>query len=1099
MLRPSSRRSRSSGKVCVRFEALEPKCLLASSAAPTLLDMQVSPSVDFDPQSTSIVGLGAKPNADGTTSVSGWLQSGQQTPMVGVPVELGGVTSVTDEKGYFYFEFASSHLPTSSMGIEVPAGDPWFDPFHTGTQTIPMRRAVYTTSGDSDTWQHPNLITSFMDASMVYGSDDERAAALRTFEGGKLKVSEGNLLPVNNAETFPEGQQENDNSGPIPFEDLFVAGDVRSNENVGLTSLHTLLMREHNRLADEIAAENPGLSDEALYQQARRLLGAMVQHVTYSEYLPVMIGEDAMPAYTGYDPSVDPALSTIFSGAAYRVGHTQLPSEFQRLDENMESLTGGNLALRNAFFNPNPIVEEGIEPYIRGMYATLSQEIDTHVIDDVRNFLFGPPGSGGMDLAAINIQRGRDLGLPGYNQARLDFGLPAIKTFAEVSPDPEVVAALSSVYESVDDIDVWVGGLAEEHVPGAQLGPLFQRIIADQFQRLRDGDRYWYENGQFTQEELDLIRGTTLAALVERNTSITGLGGNLFTTGTAPEGPAAAGFAADTTSTDYRTISGKGNNLADPTAGAAHDDLLQNYTSGYLDGVSKVDDSDRPGAREVSNAVVAQSGSIENRAGTTALFVFWGQLIDHDLGLTPGGTSDDLFIHGDQWTDPAGYLEYPLTSVPMGEMLEHDLVTGTENEGPLPFIMRPLANGQQNVFAHLEGAVETAGETVEFQVSITPEEFNIASEQTILGWKVVAEDGSSFDPAAIQIFDAWDNLLPTRIVQDDLSDGTSSFVLVDMPLGDFTIAVQGENASVGAFHLEASLAGDTDGDRRTTNRDLLSMLDELTSGTSSSSVSHDFNLDGQVTYADLELVMANFRDSVSLNPIYLDAEIEFSFPQTSSFNILSDGVITLRGQALEGTVIEIDTNNDGIADDQFVAGPLQDGYNFVHVIDVPYELSAVTVTARDQFGQQAESRIILPISDSSDSGSELVLEPAPPIAVPSVPEEIPPEESEMPVWQAAPSTVVGPVPLFSLLEGEPVSEQSADDSIDAVAEVVSTDFVPVSREDRLIEAATASISDELSCTISSDPPRATEEQSAWSEEAVDWMMAGDDVFDRLSA
>lgn len=1093
MLRPSSRRAQSSGKACIRLETLEPKCLLASSAAPTLLDMQVSASVDFDPQSASILGLGATPNADGTTSVSGWLQSGQQMPMVGVPVELGGVTSITDETGYFYFEFTTSHLPTSSMGIEVPKGDPWFDPYGTGTQTIPMRRAVYTTSDDTGSWQHPNLITSFIDASMVYGSDDDRADALRTWVGGKLKISEGNLLPVNNSATFAEGPQENDNAGPIPTEELFVAGDVRANENVGLTSLHTLMMREHNRLAEELAAGDPSLSDEELYQQARRLVGAMVQHITYNEYLPMMLGEDALPAYAGYDPSVDPALSTIFSGAAFRVGHTQLPGEFQRLDANMESLPGGNLALRNAFFNPNPLIEDGIEPYIRGMYATLSQAIDTHVIDDVRNFLFGPPGAGGMDLAAINIQRGRDLGLPGYNQARLDFGLPAIKTFAEVSPDPEVVAALSSVYESVDDIDVWVGGLAEEHVPGAQLGPLFQRIIADQFQRLRDGDRYWYENGQFTEQELELIRGTTLAALVERNTTIEGLQGNLFTQGAAPNGPAAAGFAADAKSMDYRTINGHGNNLADPTAGAAYDDLAQNFTSGYVDGISQVDDQDRPGAREVSNAVVAQSGSIENRSGTTALFVFWGQLIDHDLGLTPGGALDELIIHGDQWTDPAGYLSYPETSMPMGEMLSKELVTGTENEGPLPFIMRPVADGQQNVFALFEGSVDTAGETVEFDVSITPDAISMASERTIMGWKVVADDGSSFDPAAVLILDAWGNSVPMRLVQDNLTDDTSSFVLVDLPVGDFTVIVQGENESVGTFHLEASLAGDIDGDRRTTNRDLLSILDKLTSGNSTGSANYDVDLDGQVTRADLELAMENFRNEVELDPIYLDAEIEIGWPQTPSADITQDGVITLRGKTLEGTVIEIDTNNDGIAEDRFVAGPLENGYNFVREINVPYELYLVTVTARDQFGQRAVSRIPLPISDSTAPEFDLVLEPAPPSEGTSEPEVVSSEESSTPVWLPAAALMVGPMPSLSLLEAEP----SRSDSTAPQAKVFSTDIAPLPSEDRRIDAA--SFSHGLACTILSDPPRDVEEPSSWSEEAVDWMMDGEEFWDGLIA
>src|SRR5205823_3736062 len=107
--------------------------------------------------------------------------------------------------------------------------------------------------------QQVNQVSAFLDASVVYGSDAVRAAALRTNDGtGRLKTSPGNLLPFNNTTYFPNGPLPNDNESIFPAETMFVAGDVRSSENVGLAALQTVLVREHNRLADRYRAANPG-------------------------------------------------------------------------------------------------------------------------------------------------------------------------------------------------------------------------------------------------------------------------------------------------------------------------------------------------------------------------------------------------------------------------------------------------------------------------------------------------------------------------------------------------------------------------------------------------------------------------------------------------------------------------------------------------------------------------------------------------------------------------------------------------------------------------------------------------------------------------
>jgi hypothetical protein len=229
-----------------------------------------------------------------------------------VPIEVGRIITLTAADGTFTLDLPAILVPTASFNITIPNGDIYFDPFNTGTQFISMRRAgsdPATGTSIANPLQHPNLVTSFLDGNIVYGSDPDRALALRTLQGGTLKTSAGNLLPFNNTTFFPNGPLPNDNAGNADPGSLFVAGDVRASENVALEAMHTVLLREHNRLADVIAAANPGLSDEGIYQQARRWLVGELQHIVYSEYLPVLLGPNAVPVYAGYNVTADPAVT----------------------------------------------------------------------------------------------------------------------------------------------------------------------------------------------------------------------------------------------------------------------------------------------------------------------------------------------------------------------------------------------------------------------------------------------------------------------------------------------------------------------------------------------------------------------------------------------------------------------------------------------------------------------------------------------------------------------------------------------------------------------------------------------------------------------
>ncbi|WP_448551504.1 peroxidase family protein [Thalassotalea montiporae] len=405
--------------------------------------------------------------------------------------------------------------------IAVPRGDTYFDPRGTGEQTILFSRALFdhnTGTDQSNPREQENELTAWIDGSMIYGSDDERALALRVSEQSPyLATSEGNLLPFN------INGQTNANAFAVDDEQLFLAGDIRANEQVGLAVMHTLWVREHNRIATNMAQANPDASGEQIYQAARRLVIAKIQIITYQEYLPALIGEDAISDYRGYNAAVNPGLFNEFAVAAYRYGHSLVNNQLLRLDAQGNSIEAGALSLRDAFFTaPNLLTNEtSIDPILRGQASQLSQKLDVNVTHELRNFLFGQPGAGGLDLVSLNIQRGRDHGVPSYNDMRDVFGFERVTSFNEITSNSELAAALAQTYETVDDIDLFTGGLAEDPLSevGSQMGELFRAMHIRQFEAFRDGDRFWYQR-YLSPEELRLVEGTTLAEVIRANTSI---------------------------------------------------------------------------------------------------------------------------------------------------------------------------------------------------------------------------------------------------------------------------------------------------------------------------------------------------------------------------------------------------------------------------------------------------------------------------------------------------------------------------------------------------------------------------------------------------
>lgn len=406
-----------------------------------------------------------------------------------------------------------SASPAEPFPIAVPTGDPQFDPTSTGTVTMGLNRSAYVEV--NGVREQKSAITAWIDASQVYGSDAARAEALRALDGtGRLKTStsdHGDLLPFNT-----DGI-----SNAPPGASFFLAGDIRVNEQVGLIAIHTLFMREHNFWADLYRAANPEAEDEEIYQFARLIVGAEMQAITYREFLPVLLGPGALAPYRGYKPGVDPTISNEFATAAYRLGHSLLSPRLLRLDAQGREIAAGHLTLAGSFFRPDQVSAEGIDVVLRGLALQKAQELDEWLVDDVRNFLFGQPGQGGLDLASLNLQRGRDHGLPGFAAMRQALKLRPVNSFRDINPSKDVIAELSKAYASPADVDLWIGGLAEADRPGSMVGEVFHRILVDQFTRLRDADRFWYQ-AWLPANMVRMVEQQTLSVIIRRNTMIKG-------------------------------------------------------------------------------------------------------------------------------------------------------------------------------------------------------------------------------------------------------------------------------------------------------------------------------------------------------------------------------------------------------------------------------------------------------------------------------------------------------------------------------------------------------------------------------------------------
>ncbi|XP_061183345.1 peroxidase-like protein [Saccostrea echinata] len=444
-----------------------------------------------------------------------------------------------DENGYLIEDCCLNPERFECFNIPVSVKDPYF--------TDPTRKCIHFVRSDiappldcsSGIRQQQNQRSAFIDGTMIYGFNGAKEDSLRVFELGFLKVSEA--FPNTNG-VLPKGEE---NSCNIQEEDrqsrdiqhCFDSGDHRHTENPLLTVLHTAFLRRHNLIAT-LLRKNVGVTDdEVLFQEAKRMVIAELQHITYNEFLPIVLNKRLMKMYnlkskTGHDRVYnafsDPRIINAFATAVFRFGHSLVRQVVGTDDGEFVNL----FQLNKHFERPRLILSGrgyGHEYLTNWKARTGAAQPDGYLVDALRNKLFEAESSSlvgatpSFDLAALNIQRGRDHGLPGYNVYREWCGLPRARHFGTrklglIDHDKRTAAKLRAVYRHPDDIDLFSGGLSERRLRGALIGPTFACILAYQFQQLKVGDRYWYENPHpiygFSSEQLKELKKVSLAKVI---------------------------------------------------------------------------------------------------------------------------------------------------------------------------------------------------------------------------------------------------------------------------------------------------------------------------------------------------------------------------------------------------------------------------------------------------------------------------------------------------------------------------------------------------------------------------------------------------------
>jgi hypothetical protein len=259
-------------------------------------------------------------------------------------------------------------------------------------------------------------------------------------------------------------------------------GDPRTEDNVILTSIQTIFLREHNRIARELQRQHPSWSSDDLYQTARKIVIAVYNNIIYNEYLPALLGPSLIKLYGldpqrkgyfyGYNENIYPQVINEFATAAFRYGHTQVAHTSHAASRTYK--LSDPVPITQYLFN-NEYYRDSMDNIIRGTLVDRSYGANPQVNEYFQDWLFNGvfrTDSKRWSLPALNIQRGRDHGLPGYNLYREKCGLNRAYKFEDFANIPtNVIEKFKLLYSSPDDVDLFVGLFSEFPLERALVGP----------------------------------------------------------------------------------------------------------------------------------------------------------------------------------------------------------------------------------------------------------------------------------------------------------------------------------------------------------------------------------------------------------------------------------------------------------------------------------------------------------------------------------------------------------------------------------------------------------------------------------------------------
>jgi hypothetical protein len=456
-------------------------------------------------------------------------------------------------------DFAATRSMVPEEGLEheahvtIPITDPVDPMYGDGNQSMLLSRSHLVI--EDGVGQVINEISHYIDLNQVYSSDEAVIHRLRAHEGGRMRTASYDVAdaalspnPIHLDNQLPNSmmvgvETVDDLAGNNPPESHLVGGDFRVIENAVLAMYHLLWVREHNRYAGLVEAANPEWTDEQIFQRARAWTIGVYQHIMIDEYLRSIVGEviyNAVRRYNGYNPDVDPSVSTLFSTSAFRFGHSTLPETIPVIDLDRRSI--GSLPMAGLFHNNlDPLSVNLITRGPANLAFSLTQfgamEMDSKLVDAMRSF----PGN--FDVFAANVMRSRLNGIPVFNEIVKAFhpagaggdlylrrgctdedenseDYDSETCFLNVANNAATARKLRQVYGKVKYVDPYVGLLMEDPIADSLFGPIQTAIVVDQFVRLRDGDRFWYENtenGVFDASEVAEIKARSMADVISDN------------------------------------------------------------------------------------------------------------------------------------------------------------------------------------------------------------------------------------------------------------------------------------------------------------------------------------------------------------------------------------------------------------------------------------------------------------------------------------------------------------------------------------------------------------------------------------------------------